>query len=155
MVQQQLPTRRIVSAGDAAVDGLLAGVMAGVAKGLYLVLAGFLAGSSWQEVLIRLDPQASSGLRGMLAHLAVAGIYGALFGLLASRSRRMLPGWLAGLIFSVILFLFSWFILLPVAVPGLREMGALSWALSHALYGLLLGALAARSESAGSRLSRR
>lgn len=80
MVQQQLPTRRFVSAGDAAVDGLLAGVMAGVAKGFFLVLAGFLAGSSWQEVLIRLDPQASSGLRGMLAHLAVAGIYGALFG---------------------------------------------------------------------------
>lgn len=155
MVQQQLPTRRFVSAGDAAVDGLLAGVMAGVAKGFFLVLAGFLAGSSWQEVLIRLDPQASSGLRGMLAHLAVAGIYGALFGLLASRSRRVLPGWLAGLVFSAVLFLFSWFVLLPVAAPGLREMGALSWALGHALYGLILGALAARSESAGSGLSRR
>jgi hypothetical protein len=155
ILQQQLPTQRSISPGDAAVDGILAGLVAGMVKALYLVLAGILAGKLWQDVLISLDPQAGSALRGLLAHLAVAGIYGALFGLLASRSRRVLPGWLAGLAFSIVLFLFSWFILLPVAAPAMRAMGALNWAASHAIYGLLLGVLAARSESAGSRLSSR
>jgi hypothetical protein len=118
-------------------------------------MAGALAGNGWQEVLVRLDPQAASALRGLLAHLAVAGIYGALFGLIVSRSRHVLPGWLAGLIYSIFLLLFSWFILLPVAAPGLREMGALNWSASHAVYGLVLGVLAARSETAGSRLRSR
>ena len=155
MVQQLLPTGHKAAAGDAAVDGLLAGVVAGLVKGLFLVLACTVAGNGWQDVLIRLDPQGSSGLRGLLAHLAVAGIYGALFGLLASRSPRVWPDWLAGLAYSAFVLLFSWFALLPVAAPGLRELGALNWAASHALYGLLLGMLVARSDNAGRRLSRR
>ncbi len=155
MVEQPISTLRQVNAGDAAVDGLLAGVVAGLGKGLFLVLAGVTACGAWQEVLIGLDPQGSSVVRGLLAHLAVAGIYGALFGLLASRSRRVLPGWLAGLVYGLFVLLFSWFVLLPVAAPALREMGALSWSVSHVIYGLLLGTLAARSESAGSRLSSR
>jgi hypothetical protein len=147
-----IPHRRAVNAGDAAVDGLLAGVVAGLVKGLFLVLAGVLAGGAWQEVLIRLDPQGGSAVRGLLAHLAVAGIYGAIFGVIASRSRWELPGWLAGLVYSLLVLCFSWFVLLPVAAPALREMGALNWAMSHVIYGLLLGTLAVRSESAGSRL---
>lgn len=155
MAQQPFSTPRRMNAGDAAVDGLLAGVVAGAVKGLFLVAAGVLAGGAWQDVLIGLDPQGSSVLRGLLAHLAVVGIYGALFGLLASRSHRVLPGWLAGLVYCLFVLPFSWFVLLPVAAPALREIGALSWSVSHIIYGLLLGTLAARSESAGSRLSSR
>jgi uncharacterized membrane protein YagU involved in acid resistance len=144
-----------VNAGDAAVDGLLAGLVAGLVKGLFLVLAGVLAGGAWRDVLIQLDPQGSSVLRGLLAHFAVAGIYGTIFGVVASRFRRVRPGWLAGLVYSLFVLLFAWFVLLPVAAPALREVGVMTWAIGHMIYGLLLGTLAASSESAGSRLSSR
>lgn len=155
MVEHPMSRLKRVNAGDAAVDGLLAGLVAGLVKGLFLVLAGVLAGGAWRDVLIQLDPQGSSVLRGLLAHFAVAGIYGTIFGVVASRFRRVRPGWLAGLVYSLFVLLFAWFVLLPVAAPALREVGVLTWAIGHMIYGLLLGTLAASSESAGSRLSSR
>lgn len=155
MVEHPMSRLKRVNAGDAAVDGLLAGLVAGLVKGLFLVLAGVLAGGAWRDVLIQLDPQGSSVLRGLLAHFAVAGIYGTIFGVVASRFRRVRPGWLAGLVYSLFVLLFAWFVLLPVAAPALREVGAPTWAFGHVIYGLLLGTLAASSESAGSRLSSR
>ena len=45
------------TAGDAAVDGLLAGAAAGIAMAVYLVVAGLLAGEGPASVFARFDPR--------------------------------------------------------------------------------------------------
>ena len=44
------------TAGDAAVDGLLAGAAAGIAMAAYLVVIGLVAGEGPAVVLARFDP---------------------------------------------------------------------------------------------------
>ena len=51
------------TAGDAAVDGLLAGAAAGIAMAVYLVVAGLLAGEGPASVLARFDPRGRRGRR--------------------------------------------------------------------------------------------
>ena len=76
-------------------------------------------------------------------HLAVSGIYGAIFGLLTYLMPRRLfvrtPGWLAGLIYSAVLLLVALGILLPGLISPLAELPTLSLALGHVAYGLVLG----------------
>jgi hypothetical protein len=67
--------------GEAAADGLLAGEAAGVIMAAYLALAGLTWGSGPVEVLALFDPgETGSALFGLIAHLAVSGVYGAAFG---------------------------------------------------------------------------
>jgi hypothetical protein len=147
MEKSDIPPHEQITTGDAAVDGLLAGIAAGLVKAAYLLLAGLIGGIGLPETLLRLDAQLTSGLRGLLAHLAVAAIYGAIFGLLNVRIPLGFRGWRAGLAYSLILVTFSWFILLPVAAPALRTLGPLHWTAGHLLFGVLLGVLVARSPS--------
>jgi hypothetical protein len=100
MARTQPILRKKTGAGDAAVDGLCSGVLAGAAMGLYLVLIGMRIGQGPAVVLGRFDPAGgASPLTGALAHLAVSGVYGLLFGLLGylGTGWRRIPVWLAGL----------------------------------------------------------
>jgi hypothetical protein len=92
--------RKANSAGDADVDGLCSGVVAGAAMGLYLLVIRLLIGQGLAVVLGRFDPAGGAfPLTGALAHLAVSGVYGLLFGLLGylGTGWRRIPVWLAGL----------------------------------------------------------
>lgn len=94
-------SRQRRTTSDAAVDGLLAGIGAAIIMALFLLAAGFLSGDSPAIVLGRFDPlEGGSPLTGLLTHLAVAAIYGLVFGLIFLALVRLRPslmkfGWLA------------------------------------------------------------
>lgn len=137
--------------GEMAVDGLLAGGAAGVAMALYLVLAGAtVPGLGPVEVLRRFDPGGGgSALTGALAHLAVAGVYGTLFGLglslIPARWRnqpRVIV--LAAVAYGLALWGIAITLILPTAAAPLRDLPALHFAVAHVVYGVALGWLIRR-----------
>ncbi len=78
--------------GETAVDGLLAGLAGGAAMAFFLIAAGWLAGAAPARTLAYFDPaQRDNWLAGLLAHLAVAAIYGLGFGLLLGVLGRIRP----------------------------------------------------------------
>ena len=81
-----------ITIGDAAVNGLCSGVIAGVVMAAYLVMVGRVAGEGSGLVLGGFDPnEAAAPLGGGLMHLAVASVYGALFGLIGWLTARIRP----------------------------------------------------------------
>ncbi len=128
--------------GDTAVDGLLAGGLAGVGMGLYLLLAGLTWGDSPVVTLGRFDPGgAGAPAAGLLAHLAVSAVYGAVFALvwrLALRRSR-LPIWAAAVAYGLLLWVLAAGSLLPAAVASLIGIPPVHFAFAHGAYGLILG----------------
>ena len=138
-------THRETTLGDAAVDGLLAGGGAGVLMAAYLIVVGLAMGETVGGVLGRFDPgQGGAPLVGALAHLATAGVYGVVFGLLGRfvprRWRGRVPGWLAGLVYGLALFTVA-LVLLPAVASPLQQISRLHFAVAHFIYGLTLGFL--------------
>lgn len=133
------------NAGDMAVDGLLAGILAGLAMAAYLILAGLLSDSSPAIILGRFDPgHDGRWLFGSLAHIAVSGVYGAGFALLFAGMLRWRPlllrfGWLAGLLFGLVLFMIARGVLLPITGSPLLQNSTAHLLIAHAIYGLILG----------------
>jgi hypothetical protein len=137
---------RPASAGDAAVAGLLHGLAAGLAMAAVFVVAGMLGGQGPAATLaaFTLSGQAvaSNALTGLLGHLAVAGVYGLIWGLAwrVIGRRTAVPAWLGGLVYGLLLW--------GVAQLLVRSIGAslaqiAPWALlaGHLVYGLVLGFL--------------
>lgn len=137
---------RKASAGDAAVGGLLHGLAAGLAMAAFFVAAGLLRGQGPADTLAAFtlngQPVASNVVTGLLGHLAVAGVYGLVWGVAwrAIGRRTALPAWLAGLVYGLLLW--------GVAQLLVRSIGSslaliAPWALlvGHLLYGLILGLL--------------
>lgn len=146
MTERKVVVTRKATIGDAAVDGLLAGGGAGLAMVAYLFVASLVIGTNWWMVLSHFDPgPEGSPVTGMLTHLAVAGVYGVLFGLVAwftpRRWRRRLPGWLMGVAYGLLLWLLAQTVLLPGANSPLQTFPTLHFALGHVVYGLVLGLL--------------
>lgn len=137
---------RPASAGDAAAAGLLHGLAAGLAMAVVLAIAGLPRGQGMADTLaaFTLSGQSvpSNALTGLLGHLAVAGVYGLIWGLawrLIGR-RTTIPAWLGGLVYGLLLW--------AVAQVLVRSIGAslaliAPWALlvGHLVYGLVLGLL--------------
>lgn len=130
--------------GDAAVDGLLAGVAAGAVMAIYVLAVGVLSGHTWQAVLSQFDPGLTPlPLTGGLTHLAVAGVYGALFGVAWRGLRRFvprLPAWTAGLAYGLLLWVLA--VLVTSSRPAgewLRALPPLHLLAAHLLYGAALG----------------
>jgi uncharacterized membrane protein YagU involved in acid resistance len=149
---------RTGSAGDAAVDGLLSGVAAGLVMGVYLVVVGLIAGESVAAVLQQFDSTGNeSPLTGLLLHLAVAAVYGALFAVGYRLIGRMLPAvrsqrigrwiWLPGLLYGLTLWLLAHGLLLPAADSTLREIPAAHFAIAHAIYGVSLALVLLRPDN--------
>ena len=135
--------RQMGTLGDSAVDGLLAGAMAGALMAAYLVVAGLMQGEAKRVMLARFDPRAdASPVVGLFTHLAVASVYGALFGLGWRMMARVWPrslAWLAGLAYGLILLGLAQALLLPDAASALRIIPAVHFAIAHGWYGLALG----------------
>jgi hypothetical protein len=138
------------TAGDAAVDGLLAGAAAGVAMAAYLVVAGLLAGEGPASVLARFDPaRQGAPFVGAVIHLAVSAVYGLLFGLIyrligRGRLSGRTAGALIGLAYGLVLLLIAQGLTAVNAGAALREILTVHFALAHLIYGLVLGWLVAR-----------
>lgn len=138
---------RDISASDAAIDGLLSGVLAGLVMAAYLALAMMVGGESPLATLALFAPDPQSGpLVGLLAHLAVSGIYGVLFGVgyavLLRRRDYNPPAWLhaaIGGLYGLLLLLAAWTLILPATGSQLQQVPLVHLAIGHLLYGVLLG----------------
>lgn len=130
--------------GDNAVEGLFAGLLAGIGVGIFLLVAGLLSGNSISELLQTGGGEpATSPLGQLLTHLAITGVYGALFGVLyrlvAGLRRPRLPSWLFGLLYGAALLLVTR-LLLRSGVDLVVQLFSWPQLISaHLLYGLLLG----------------
>ncbi len=138
---------RSVSAGDAAVGGLLHGLAAGLAMAVFLAIAGLVQGQALASVL---GVFAISGgpnvLAGLLGHLAVAGVYGLVWGvawrLVGSRLRA--PAILAGLVYGLLLWGVSQLLARSI---GTQLALLAPWALlgGHLIYGMVVGLLSRKA----------
>jgi hypothetical protein len=138
---------------DATLDGLFGGLAGGVAMAAFLVAWGLIMGSGPGAVLGLFDPREHGvALSGALTHLAIASVYGILFGLIWWALRRGLrlgvPVWLAGAVYGLALLLVAKAVVLPAAGSPLAEIPTLHFAIAHLIYGVVLGYV---SEQIGAR----
>ena len=148
---EKMVSERRHTAGDAAVDGLLAGAGGGIAMAAVLVASGLLAGAGPASTLARFSPAGSaSPLTGGLIHLAVSAVYGLLFGVIYRLVRRgRLAGRPAdvilGLVYGAVLALVAQGLAATPAGSVLQEIPALHFAVAHLVYGAVTGWLVGRS----------
>ena len=134
---------------DTALDGLFGGLAAGATMAVYLMLWDLVAGRGSGTVLGMFDPsERGVALTGALMHLALASVYGILFGLVWWALRRALhwsvPAWLAGAVYGLLLLAVAKVVVLPAAVSPLAEIPTLHFAVAHVTYGVVLGYLSER-----------
>jgi hypothetical protein len=138
-------TETKVRVGDAAADGLLKGIVAGVVMAAYLALVGLVVGKGLGTVLARFAPtEGGSAVTGILVHLGVSAVYGALFGVgwhVVRRRRLDPPPWLAGLAYGVVLLVVAEVALLVGAESPLRGIPLVHFAAAHVIYGVGMGLL--------------
>lgn len=139
------------TSGDTVVEGLFGGLIAGLMMTLFLVVMALISGTAPLSIVGYFDPtRTGNWLTGLLAHLAVSGIYGLIFGLSLWTLSRIRPSLatrvvLWGTLYGLLLLLLAWFVLLPGSDIALLQIPAWQFALAHLVYGLTIG----------SRLSRR
>lgn len=138
------------SFGEAVVDGLLAGVGAGGVMAACLVLAGLALGVGPGPVLGSLDVSgANAPAAGLLAHLAVAGVFGAIFGgawrLTPWRRTEIRLSLLCGLGYGWLLWATAAGLWQPALAGLFAGMPAWQLLTAHSAYGLTLGLLFCRS----------
>lgn len=131
--------------GDTAVDGLIAGLGGGMGMSLFLALADWARGGQPTATLGLFDPaQSGSWLLGLLAHLAVSGIYGVGLAVLLRGVGNVRPlpakwSWAWGAGYGLLLWgLAAGTVLTAVASP-LDQIPAWEFGLAHLLYGLVVG----------------
>jgi hypothetical protein len=150
MTQELSATRKKITTGDAAVDGLLAGIVGGVAMAVFLLVVGAFSGVSPADVIGRFDPaHSNSPLAGFLTHLAVSAIYGVIFGLLFLALVQLRPrparlGWLVGLIYGLVLFAIARGAILAGVDSGLAQYTTTILLVAHAIYGAVTGIVTGR-----------
>lgn len=146
---KSLPRMRSTT-GDAAVDGLINGVIAGVVMAIYLIVAGLMLGVGIAATLSAFDlEQGTSPMRGVLIHLAVAAIYGMLFGLLLRPIERRWPigrggHVISGLVYGLLLWSITQIAFAAGISVALSSVPTVHLAIAHTLYGLTLGWLIGR-----------
>lgn len=149
-------SRHTKSIGEAAVDGIGYGVLSGTLMGIYLLATAAAGGTPPAAALARFSAVGSDPtvLTGLVTHLAISAVYGALFGIAwraaplrrGYRERRMviLAG---GLAYGALLFLVAT-LLLDVTLALSSQFQGSHLLIGHLLYGLGNGWLASRDERA-------
>ncbi len=144
MADQETLHARKVSLGIAVVNGFFNGLLAGVMMALYLVLVVQLVeGSGWAymgylDIMLRDTPW-----QAVLIHLTISATYGVIYTLLLRLTRldqqNLMPRWLAGLSFGMLLWLmnFAWILPKDSLILGPLPSGYLLFAFM--IYGLVLG----------------
>ncbi len=130
------------SSGDAAISGLFSGLLGGLAMALVILLFSLAAGQGLAYLGYFSTSTPVPPIQGLLMHLSVSGIYGMLFGLIhrwSGLARLKLPGWLAGLIYALLLWAFAVVVLLPAAHSLMLSLPWYVFFAGHLAYGLVLG----------------
>lgn len=136
--------------GDAAVDGLLAGAGAGLVMLAYLIVVGLTHGRALVGVLGDFDlGDGGTALTGVLTHLAVAAVYGVVYGLGARivprRWRKRRVAWITGLLYGLLLLLLAQTLFLSNGGVSLSQVPLSHLVIAHLIYGLGLGILIHRT----------
>jgi hypothetical protein len=145
MMEKTYVTQTKKSIGDTAVDGLVAGLPAGLAMAVVLALAGLLSGTPPLVTLGYFDPaQGGNWLAGLLAHLAVAAIYGVLFALLLGAVGQIQPSLsrlavLWGAMYGLLLLAVAYVVWFTVVASPLAQIAVWQMSAAHVVYGLGLG----------------
>jgi hypothetical protein len=131
------------SAGDTAVSGLFNGLQGGVAMAVVIIVFSLQAGEGLGYLGYFSSGAPVMPLQGLMMHLAVSCIYGMLYAL-GRRWTRMdhfawLPGWLAGIIYALGLWVFGVALLLPAAKSLFLTLPWVVLFAGHLAYGLVLG----------------
>lgn len=142
----QMPTSSYSekSFSDRVIDGLFGGLMAGLVMILAMVVASLAFKQDPAVMLASFSiGQVATPVNGMLVHLGVSGVYGAIFSivmrLLPRPVRRMTPGWLAGLLYGAFLLSVAIGLLLPGLQSPLANTPVGVLIAGHLFYGLALG----------------
>lgn len=143
------PKRNLRSRSDAAIDGICSGFFAGLLMASYLAIGGWL-GERNVAAFFAPVTMASEAFMALVAHLAVAAVYGAIFGLgiwvLNHLHRSNVATVVMGSIYGLILTLFARTL---IFAGGMLPFGELPWLhllLAHLIYGLALGYFFSRGE---------
>lgn len=144
MTQLQTSSFSEKSMSDRVIDGLFAGLLAGLIMILVMLVIALASG---QDPLAMLGSfsigQEGAPLNGLLVHLGVSGVYGAIFSILMSLIpvawRRLLPGWIAGLVYGAVLLGLAIGLLLPGLNSPLANAPTGILVIGHIIYGLTLG----------------
>jgi hypothetical protein len=146
MSKQSISKKRSGTLGDAAVDGLFGGMVAGLVMAMYLFVVVALAGNSPVDFFAGLAPgDLLSPVSGGLLHVAVSGVYGAVFGALTSRisflrsDPQIMVSGASGIVYGLGLLIAARLIVLPTTNSSLAHFPIGHLATSHLLYGLVLG----------------
>ena len=131
------------STGDSAVSGLFGGLQGGVAMAVVIVIFSLVAGKGLDYLGYFSSGTPVQPILGLLGHLAVSSIYGMLYGLLRhwiglDRLVRV-PGWLAGLIYALGLWVLAILVILPAAQSAFLTLSWVVFFTGHVAYGLVLG----------------
>ncbi len=144
MDQHEIPHGKKEALREAVVNGAFYGLLAGVFMELYVLLAGMVvAGSDWAYVRYLDLAHSGSPWQIIFTQLAVSVVLGAVFGLFCSWSRlvqeRVLPTWLAGLAYSMLLWALAAALILPKDHYTLSTLSSVYLLFAYMVYGLLLG----------------
>ncbi len=144
MDQQGIPHEKKDALREAALNGAFYGLLAGVFMELYVLLAGMVvADSDWAYVRYLDLAHSGSPWQIVITQLALSVLMGAVFGLVCFWSRlvqeRVLPTWLAGLAYSMLLWALSAALILPEDHYTLSTLSSVYLLFAYMVYGLLLG----------------
>ncbi len=134
--------RKETTSGDSAVSGLLNGLLGGGAMAIVTAAASLLAGRGLAYLTYFSADKPVPPLQGLMVHLAVAGTYGMLYGLLRrwlGLERSRFPRAISGLIYGMGLWALAAGLLLPSAHSPLQSIPWPAFLAAHLVYGWVLG----------------
>jgi len=135
---------------------LFAGIVMGMLEMLFAALAGsgfwtplVFIGATVQRDLQTLTPPAPflavSVVLGMMGHLLNSVVLGVVFAWFAAPRVRGVAGIVGGgIAFGLIIFVVTWFVVLPLVDPVMLRVDPAGFAISHVAWGATLGGLLAR-----------
>ncbi len=144
MDDHEIPHEKKEALREAALNGAFYGLLAGVFMELYVLLAGMVvAGSDWAYVRYLDLAHSGSPWQTVFTQLAVSLLLGTFFGMFCYWSRlvqeRVLPAWLAGLAYGVLLWVLAAALVLPEDHFALSTLSSVYLLFAYMVYGLVLG----------------
>jgi hypothetical protein len=133
------------------IAGLIASIVMGMIEMLYELVAGagfwspmvFIAATilrAQQTVLIPVPFMLVPVVLGLMGHMMNSVIFGIIFAVLvASRLRGLGPLLVAGVVYSLVVFVVMWFGVVPLVDPVMLHLNPVAFAISHVMWGAALG----------------
>ncbi len=144
MDHHEIPHEKKEALWAAAVSGAFNGLLAGVFMELYVLLAGMVvAGSNWAYMSYLDLAHSGSPLQAVFTQLGVSLLFGAVFGMFCFWSglvkERVLPPWLAGLAYAMLLWALAAMLVLPQDQFTMNTLSSVYLLFAYMVYGLIMG----------------